>query len=153
MKKNSFSAIVFFIALSLFGETVMIETVDYAELGDLDEEKRNMIIQMETGAMDALFDGGHIIFSMYTPNGGLDSGEGQKSLEQARRTGAAWLVRLLARDEAVDWWIFSLGDYSLRGEGKVGTDDIPGSSEMTSEEFFFEAGKMSGMESLSYIER
>ena len=153
MKKSSFSAIIFFIASLLFAETVMVETVDFAELGDLDEEKQNMIIQMETGVMDALFDGGHLFFNMYTVNGSLDPDLGQKSLVQAGKAGASWFVRLLIGDNRLSWWFYRLSDFSLMGEGAVLREDVDKNEEMTLEEFYFEAGKTAGSRVLTYMNR
>ena len=153
MKKTSFSAILFIIAWALFGETVMIETVDRFEFADLEEESQNVIIQMETGVMDALFDGGHLFFNMFTVNGNLDPALGRKSLDQAKRAGAGWFLRLRLAEAGVDWWFYKLSDFTLLGEGIVNQDDIAGSDDMTREEFFFEAGKSAGMGILAYMNR
>jgi hypothetical protein len=158
MKKSSFSITILIAVLILgvgevHGETVMIETVDVLEMGELEESRQNVIIQMETGVMDALFDGGHLFFNMYTVNGVNDSKNEMSSLLQAKKTGAHWLVRLQAMDDNVNWKLFLLEDFSLQGEGDVSKDEVSRNHDMTLEQIYFQAGIIAGTSVVNYINR
>ncbi len=151
MKKCFISAILFTIALALTGETVMVETVDFGPLGDLEQERQIGIVQMETGVMEALFDGGHLFFNMYTPNGDLDPFKSQNSLMQGKQTGARWFMRLRLEEGTVFYWFYSLVDFTLVTEGSIPRRDVDPGKEMTSEEYYFAAGKSAGESILGYM--
>ncbi|MDC7219688.1 MAG: hypothetical protein PQJ59_07100 [Spirochaetales bacterium] len=153
MNKILFSILflVSFVPLNLLAETVMIESVALGDRGEFEEEEKTRLIQMETGVMEALFDGGHLFFNMYSPNGTLDPMKSNNALMQARQTGARWLVRLRAQEEAVEWWFFSLADFSLLGEGNISKEDVDTGDEMTWEEVFFESGKIVGNSIVNYM--
>ena len=153
MSRYILSAILFCVSLTLFGGTVMVETVDNGFLGDLEQEKQDAIVQMETGVMEALFDGGHLFFNMYTSNGELDAAKSRNSLDQAKRAGAEWFIRLQLGDEELFYWFYQLRDFDLKSEGSIKRDEIDPDRDMSLEEFFFAAGNSAAKGILAYMDR
>jgi hypothetical protein len=153
MSRHILSAILLCVSLTLTAGTVMVETVDYGFLGDLEQEKQDAIIQSETGVMEALFDGGHLFFNMYTSNGELDSEKSRNSMDQAKRAGAEWFIRLQMGDEELFYWFYQLRDFDLKSEGSIKRDEIDPDRDMSPEEFFFAAGNSAGKGILTYMDR
>lgn len=143
--------LLFLVSFTLWGETVMIEIISPAPLGDLDREQADIYIQAETGVMEALFDGGHLFFNVYGLSGRGED-ESMVSLKQAQKAGATWFIRLIPGEDSIEYEVIDLARLSSTGGGRIDRGDLIGTDRMDREEFFYEAGRAAGNASLALFQ-
>lgn len=149
MIKRILPLLIFLLGVGLFGDTVMIETIGDVPQGKRAFNQKELLIGMETGVMDALFDGGHLFFNINSSSGGLTGENTHKSLIQARNAGAQWLLRLIPGEEKIKYMIYDLSNLQLKSEDEIEKKDL--SDTVDFKEFYFEAGKTAGQSIISII--
>ncbi len=128
MIKITRSMILFFIFLflgsNLSALTFMIDTRETLEFDKLEGDRRIRVIATETAIMDALFDNGHIFFSMYTwLDGTNDEIRDLLPIHHSRREAVDYLIRLSPDDEGVAWSLYSVKPAAAVSSGRMELDD------------------------------
>lgn len=149
MLKNMVVILLAFWGAGLWADTVMVETVGDVPADRSVRNSEELLAQMETGAMESLFDGGHLFFNMTSSSGSLTDENTDKVLLQSRRAGAQWLIRLIPNSGEVGYHIYDTALLKRIGEGIVLKEDFSG--DLSWEQFYFEAGKEAGQVLISLM--
>lgn len=105
-------------AVSLFPQTLLIETRDEVPRQTMEIGQRIQITSLETGIMDTLFDEGYIVFDrMSTRDKGSTTIMNREAIKFAIERDADLLLVLVPNEEGASWSLVQVENGNRLGDG------------------------------------